>query len=194
MPDLFSWIARYYDRFAGQPDTTDLQRLLALPSGGRLLDLGGGTGRMSQELDAVQVVICDPAAGMVQMARRKGLLACQGPAERLPFATDTFDGVLVVDAFHHFAEQSLAVQEMLRVLRPAGRLVIVEPDIRRPLMPLLSWGERRLGMSSRMLTPQELGALVIAAGGEVLEVEEEMLSYRLVSSKDKIRTRAGING
>jgi demethylmenaquinone methyltransferase/2-methoxy-6-polyprenyl-1,4-benzoquinol methylase len=187
MPDPFSWIARYYDRFAGQPDTTDLQRLLALPSNGRLLDLGGGTGRMSQELDAGQVVICDPAAGMVQQARSKGLLACQGPAERLPFATDTFDGVLVVDAFHHFTEQPLAVREMLRVLRPAGRLVIIEPDIRRPLMPLLSWAERRLGMASRMLTPQELGALVIAVGGEVLAVEEELLSYRLVSSKNTRR-------
>jgi ubiquinone/menaquinone biosynthesis C-methylase UbiE len=181
MPDPFSWIARHYDRFAGRPDTTALRRLLALPSEGRLLDLGGGTGRMSQELDSVQVVICDAAAGMVQQARLKGLLACQGPAERLPFADSVFDGILVVDAFHHFSNQQRAIEEMLRVLRPAGRMVIVEPDIRRPLMPLLSWGERRLGMSSRMLPPLELGRLVTAAGGEVLAIEEEMFSYRLAA-------------
>jgi ubiquinone/menaquinone biosynthesis C-methylase UbiE len=183
MPDPFSWIARYYDRLAGQPDTTVFMRLLALPAGGRLLDLGGGTGRMSQRLDSIQVVICDLAIGMAQQARSKGLLACLGPAEHLPFVDGTFDGILVVDAFHHFQDQPLAVREMLRVLRPSGRVVIVEPDIRHTLMPLLSWGERRLGLSSRMLPPLELGKLVTAAGGEVLAVEEARLSYRLVASR-----------
>ena len=183
MPDPFSWVARYYDRFAGRPDTTALRRLLALPSGGRLLDLGGGTGRMSQGLDAAPVILCDPAAGMVEQARRKGLLACQGPAEQLPFADGAFDGVLVVDALHHFGDQPRAVREILRVLRPAGRLVIIEPDIRHPLMPLLSWGERRLGLSSHLLPPQALGALVAAAGGQVLAVEEEAFSYRLAAGK-----------
>lgn len=183
MPDPFSWIARYYDRFAGRPDTTALYRLLNLPPGGRLLDLGGGTGRMSEQAGGILAVICDAAAGMAQQARKKGLLACQGAAERLPFADGTLDGVLVVDAFHHFQDQPRAVREILRVLRPAGRAVIVEPDIRHPLMPLVSWGERRLGMSSRMLPPRALGALVTAAGGQVLAVEEDGPAYRLAAGR-----------
>jgi demethylmenaquinone methyltransferase/2-methoxy-6-polyprenyl-1,4-benzoquinol methylase len=183
MPDPFSTIARFYDRFAGRPDTAALQRLLALPPGGRLLDLGGGTGRISQTFADAQIVLCDLAPGMLQEARKKGLLACQGPAEALPFADAAFDAVLVVDAFHHFADQRRAVGEMLRVLRPAGRMVIVEPDIRRPFMPLLSWGERRLGMSSRMLPPEQLGALLAEMGGAVLAVEQQGFSYRLAATR-----------
>ncbi len=184
MADLFSCISRWYDRIFGMPDVSALRRLLALPAGGRLLDLGGGTGRISRELDSGWVIICDLAAGMVRQSRRKGLLACQGAAERLPFADGTFDGILVVDAFHHFHDQPPAVREMLRVLRPSGRLLIAEPNIRHPLMPLLSWSERLLGLSSRMLPPQELGALVVAAGGKVLAVEEGLLSYRLAATRD----------
>jgi demethylmenaquinone methyltransferase/2-methoxy-6-polyprenyl-1,4-benzoquinol methylase len=183
MADPFSRIARYYDRLFGLPDVLTMRRLVALPAGGRLLDLGGGTGRVSQAWPCASVVICDPADGMVEQSRRKGLVVCQGVAERLPFADCAFDGILVVDAFHHFRAQQPAVREMLRVLRPSGRLLIAEPDIRRPLMPLLSWGERRLGMSSKMLAPAALGALVTASGGEVLAVEEGPFSYLLAAAR-----------
>jgi ubiquinone/menaquinone biosynthesis C-methylase UbiE len=181
MPDPFSFISRFYDRFAGRPDPGPLQHLLALQPGQRLLDLGGGTGRLAQALD-VPAVICDLSAGMVQEAGRKGLAACRARAETLPFADRTFDGLLVVDAFHHFADQQQAAREMLRVLRPAGRLVMREPDIRRWLVRSISRGERLLGLTSRMLAPAELAALLVQQGGEVLSIGESGLSFYLVAT------------
>lgn len=181
MPNPFDLVARFYDFFAGRPSAEPwLQDLIAGP-GKRLLDLGGGTGRVSQRLAAGgTVVVCDLSPGMLAQARGKRLPACQGRAEALPFAAGVFDALLIVDAFHHFDDQQTAVAEMLRVLRPGGRLVLVEPNIRWPFMPLVSWGERLLGLHSRILPVGELAGLFAVHGGEVVERAENGLRVILV--------------
>lgn len=181
MPNPFDLVARFYDFFAGRPSAEPWLLDLAVGPGERLLDLGGGTGRVSQRLAAGGVVVvCDPSPGMLAQARRKGLPACLGRAEFLPFAAGAFDALLVVDAFHHFDDQQAAVAEMLRVLRPGGRLVLVEPNIHWPLMPLVSWGERLLGLRSRVLSLEELAGLFPVHGGEVVEKEGHGLRVVLV--------------
>lgn len=182
MPDPFSWIAPWYDILARFPDPAPLQRLLRLQAGQRLLDLGGGTGRLTQRLTGVEVVVCDLSAGMARQSQRKGLATCQGRAEALPFAGASFDAVLVADAFHHFSGQHEAAQEMLRVVRPGGRLVVIEPDIRHRAIRLVMRAERLLGMDSRLLPLDDLRALFSAAGGAVVAAEEEGLSVRLAIS------------
>jgi demethylmenaquinone methyltransferase/2-methoxy-6-polyprenyl-1,4-benzoquinol methylase len=189
MPDPFSRIARWYDALARIPDPAPLQRLLDLQAGQRLLDLGGGTGRMTQHLSGVKVIVCDLSAGMARQSHRKGLPTCQGRAEALPFGGAAFDAVLVVDAFHHFRDHREAAQEMLRVVRPEGRLVLVEPDIRRPFIRLVALGERLLGMDSRFFPLDEMRAMLGAAGGAVVSVEEERLSVRLVVRESSPPTR-----
>lgn len=174
LADLFGFVARFYDRFASRPQADSSLQDLAAARGQRLLDLGGGTGRMAQFLQAGGVVVvCDLSPGMLAQAQRKGLLACRGRAEALPFAPGAFDTLLVVDAFHHFADQEAAAREMLRVLRPDGRLMLIEPDMRWPLMPLVSLGERLLGLPSRILRPEELASLLSACGGQVAGVKGE---------------------
>lgn len=181
MPDLFNLIARWYDQLFHFLDTGPLLRLLDLAPGQRVLDVGGGTGRVAQTLEGVRVVVCDASAGMARQARHKGLLACRGCAERLPFADGAFDALLVVDAFHHFSGHGQAAREMLRVLRPGGRLVVEEPDIRQPTVRLIALGERLLGMGSRFLSLEELGVLFERAGGAVTATETgEKASVRLV--------------
>jgi SAM-dependent methyltransferase len=44
----------------------------------------------------------------------------------LPFATDTFDFVTCANSFHHYPHQDLAIAEMHRVLRPGGRLLVID--------------------------------------------------------------------
>ncbi|MGC8874158.1 MAG: class I SAM-dependent methyltransferase [Chloroflexia bacterium] len=172
MASLFDRAARLYDLLAHPPDPTPLLEMLGTPPGGRILDLGGGTGRVGQVLAGRHVTVCDLSGPMVQRARDKGLMSCQGRAEALPFASGTFDGVLVVDAFHHFAGQEAAAREMLRVVRPAGRVVVVEPDIRHAVVRLVALGERLLGMTSRMRPVEEMEALFRAAGGHVVAVQQ----------------------
>ena len=183
MPDLFDLTARWYERVFRFLDPGPLLERLALQPGERLLDLGGGTGRIAQHLDKARVVLCDPSAGMAREARRKGLSTCRGRAEALPFGEDVFDALLVVDAFHHFQEHQRAIEEMLRVLRPGGRIVIEEPDIRRPAVKLIALGERILGMGSRFFRPEELRTMVEAAGGEVVAGEVDGFNLRLTVRK-----------
>ena len=129
--DHFSWVAPHYERLFPLASVEPLLTFLAPEPGDRLLDVGGGTGRVAEHLaDRVaQVCILDPSPGMLAEGKRKRLCTAQGESERLPFEQDTFDRIIVVDTFHHLGDQAAAVQELLRVLAPSGRLVIQELDI-----------------------------------------------------------------
>src|SRR4029077_8982565 len=50
----------------------------------------------------------------------------QGDSERLPFADGSFDFVTCANSFHHYPHQDRAVAEMHRVLRPGGRLLLID--------------------------------------------------------------------
>jgi ubiquinone/menaquinone biosynthesis C-methylase UbiE len=54
------------------------------------------------------------------------VLPVQGDSERLPFASGSFDFVTCANSFHHYPRQDHAVVEMHRVLRPGGRLLIID--------------------------------------------------------------------
>jgi ubiquinone/menaquinone biosynthesis C-methylase UbiE len=157
--DHFSLLAPFYDHFFGRQDLTLLHSLLALPVAGRLLDAGGGTGRVSQTLQeqAGQIVITDESGAMLrQAAPKNGLMPLLSPAERLPFPNASFDRVLVVDAFHHFAHQQQTIAEFWRVLTPGGRLVIEEPNIETWPVKLIALGEKLALMRSHFFTAAKI--------------------------------------
>src|SRR5262249_59982154 len=52
----------------------------------------------------------------------------QGDSERLPFPDDAFDVVTCTHSFHHYPRQDQVVAEMYRVLRPGGRLLLIDGD------------------------------------------------------------------
>ncbi|MBM4430944.1 MAG: methyltransferase domain-containing protein [Chloroflexi bacterium] len=174
-PDLFDRVSQRYDRLFPYGGPQRLLPLLQMEPGLRLLDIGGGTGRVAETLRGqAQVLICDPSAGMLRQAQEKGLRACAGLAERLPFADGAFDRVLVVDAFHHFADHDRAAAELLRVLHPGGRLVMEEQDIRHTGIKWVALAERLLRMRSRFFSLPDLLRLFQAQGAAVLAVEEEV--------------------
>lgn len=167
MIDHFGILAPVYDYFIGPPDRERLQHLLRLPAAGALLDIGGGTGRVSQTLAGLvdTLVVSDESVAMLRQVRAKALCCpAAGAAERLPFATESFERVLVVDALHHFADQRRAVAEMVRVLRPGGRLVVEEPDLNRLPVRLVAIAEKMALMRSRFFYPHEIGRMVAACG------------------------------
>ena len=90
MLDHFGFIAPYYERVFGPPDPARLLSLLRLPAAGRLLDAGGGTGRVSSQLIPYvdELVVSDVSEKMLLQASQKG--HCQPTAahvELLPFPT-----------------------------------------------------------------------------------------------------------
>jgi SAM-dependent methyltransferase len=97
-----------------------------LPSAGRVLDLGCGTGRLSQRLVAggYDVVLLDASDAMLARAvPAVGAPAVLADAFALPFAAASFDAVAGLRIAFHFANVAGLVESVERVLRPGGRFV-----------------------------------------------------------------------
>jgi ubiquinone/menaquinone biosynthesis C-methylase UbiE len=165
--DHFDWLAPVYDRVMGPPDRERMQELLRLPSAGTLLDAGGGTGRVAAGLRPLvdSVVVIDLSRKMLRRAQAKGgLLPVRGVTERLPFRDESFDRVLVVDALHHFRDQRDAIRDLVRVLKPGGRLLIEEPDIHRLPVKLVAALEKLALMQSRFHPAETIREMIEAMG------------------------------
>ena len=107
--------------------------------GERILDLAAGTGTSSAPFARAGafVVPCDFSMGMlaVGLQRHPGLPFVAGDALRLPFADGAFDAVTISFGLRNTADPSAALEEMRRVVRPGGRLVVCEfsHPVLRPL-------------------------------------------------------------
>jgi ubiquinone/menaquinone biosynthesis C-methylase UbiE len=104
----------------------------------RILDIGCGTGafaaRLLERWPAAHVWGVDLSHGMLRTCverrteLRDHLHLVQANSERLPFKDNAFDAVTCTHSFHHYPRQALAVAEMQRVLRPSGKLLIIDGD------------------------------------------------------------------
>ena len=185
--DHFDLVARFYDRVFHFLGPERLMSLLQARPAERILDVGGGTGRVSQTFgDDHVMVVCDPSWGMLREARQKQMIACCGLAEHLPFADDAFHRIVMVDTFHHLHNQHVAAMEMMRVLCPGGRLVVEEPDIRRWPVKLAALGERLLLMRSRFYSTADLGRVFEEAGARIVTTQEGPdFNVRLAVEKER---------
>jgi ubiquinone/menaquinone biosynthesis C-methylase UbiE len=161
MFDHFDFLAPIYDRAIPFSRLELMLKMVDLPMDGLLLDAGGGTGRVASALrpHVRQAMVADFSPGMLVQASRKGLPALQTPAEHLPFAAGTFERIIMVDALHHVHNQAETIAELWRVLKPGGRLVIEEPDVRTLTVKLVALGEKLALMRSHFISPPKIVAL-----------------------------------
>lgn len=105
----------------------------AIGVGTRVLDLGCGTGDLSRDArrEGAEVVGVDPAARMLELAasRAPGCRFVRAYGENLPFAAGTFDAVLTGFALRNLSDVDAALRECARVLKPGGRIAILEVDV-----------------------------------------------------------------
>lgn len=141
MNDLMSaGLHRLWKRFAVQ--------LSGVVEGSRVLDVAGGTGDVARLLarragKTGQVWLTDVNADMLARGRDRlldaglALPAVRCDAEKLPYPADYFDCVSIAFGLRNMTRKDVALQEMLRVLRPGGRLLVLEfSQVWKPLKPL----------------------------------------------------------
>ena len=166
----FDVFAPVYDRLMWSADETALRKGLSCAERDveRCVEVGGGSGRAASEVGAT---VLDPAPGMLERAQGRGLETILASAESLPLSNGSVDAILVVDAFHHFADHEAALSEAARVLAPGGVVVICEFDRSTLRGRWLARGERLVGFDSRFFTAAELEAAIDRAGLDARPVE-----------------------
>lgn len=95
------------------------------------LEVGVGSGRFAAPL-GVQFGV-DPARGMLQLARRRGICVCQAMGERLPFPAGRFDFALLITVDPFVPDVLALLLELRRVLRPGGSVSVGLVDKDSPL-------------------------------------------------------------
>lgn len=107
--------------------------------GNRILDIAGGTGDLTRQFSRIvgptgEVVLADINASMLKVGRDKlldkgvagNVKFVQADAEKLPFPDNHFDVVTIAFGLRNVTHKEDAIASMLRVLKPGGRLLVLE--------------------------------------------------------------------
>jgi demethylmenaquinone methyltransferase/2-methoxy-6-polyprenyl-1,4-benzoquinol methylase len=137
-------VAAMFDRVAAKYDITNdvlafglthfwrkaTANAVAAKKGEKILDLAAGTGTSSLAFakSGATVIPCDFSLGMLQEGNKRSpqLNFSAGDALSLPFADETFDAVTISFGIRNVNNVDKALNEMLRVTKPGGRIVVCE--------------------------------------------------------------------
>ena len=169
------WPRRLSASMSGEPRERLLDSL-ELRGNETVVDAGSGSGfyslALAQRLPLGCVIAVDTSISMIrrleQSARgnfAKRIHAAVGNAQELPMASGVADASIAVAALHHLSEPSRSLREHLRVLRPAGRLAV------------LDWlskddGQQRHHHNHLPLTKQQMVDTLRGIGFEQVSVEQ----------------------
>jgi demethylmenaquinone methyltransferase/2-methoxy-6-polyprenyl-1,4-benzoquinol methylase len=183
----------------------------SLPPGGRLLDVGAGTGSLAlaalENDPTLRVTAADVTFQMMAVGRTRegtnGIFWAGADALHLPFPDATFDAVASAYLVRNVSIPEQAFEEQVRVVRPGGRVVCLDtspppPNVLRPLVliylrfgiPLLGHlitGHREayeyLPSSTRaFMNPETMAAVMARAGLKDVEHRRFMLGTQVVAS------------
>lgn len=129
--------AATYDRFTAKSEEQgmrDMRRRLIARAEGRVVEIGGGTGHNLAHYPAEvsTLTVTEPEPAMVRRLRDHAAerapfaTVLRAPAEDLPFDDDTFDVAVSTLVLCGVDDQERALRQLLRVLRPGGRLLFLE--------------------------------------------------------------------
>lgn len=150
------------------PDTIDpadgrleavRQWLTSLPAEAEVADVGCGRGRFLRHLQAgfpqAQLTGIDISLAMLD-GLPEGVAARQGSLLRIPAADGEFDGAFSVETLEHALLPEQAIAELCRVVRPGGRVLVIDKNLaKQPLSEHDPW--------ERWFTPEELGTWLAQA-------------------------------
>ena len=161
--------------------------------GERVIDIGAGMGAGAMRAAAcgAQVIAVEPTPFMRRVLtgrrmfsrRRPGVEVVDGTAERLPVDDGTIDAIWAVNTMHHWVDVERGVAEIARVLRPGGRLLLVDEVFTDPTHP----DHERFGAEHgpehhgfTLVEADDMGSLFRAAGLTDIEASNDRIAGRPV--------------
>ncbi|MBS1830341.1 MAG: class I SAM-dependent methyltransferase [Acidobacteria bacterium] len=181
-PTPLGEIRRSFDRASSDeehfPSTIDpriyhVQLLLEYfgdQASGCILDNGCGKGRFARVLHErhpqANIVAFDLSEAMLHYVP-EGIRPCSGTMTHLPFASDSFDCVYATESLEHAVAIDIAVAEMCRVLKPGGRLVIIDKNAEH-------WGRFKTPQWEKWFRREELEKLLRR---DCKDVSSRFISY-----------------
>jgi ubiquinone/menaquinone biosynthesis C-methylase UbiE len=136
----------------------------------RVLDVGCGKGRFARVLaeryPQASMVGFDLAEAMLRHVPA-GVRACAGSMTALPFPSETFDCAYATESLEHAVEIDVAIAEMCRVVRPGGRIVIIDKNAEQ-------WGRLKTPQWEKWFGRKELEKLL---GRHCSKVSSRPISY-----------------
>lgn len=188
-------MARWYDAMQAPMDWLGGRRRrhrVVQQARGRVLEVGIGTGlNIDFYRSGVQLFGLDPSRRMLERAAsRLPKEGCepafvQGDVERLPFPDDSFDTVVATCVFCSVNKSIRGLREVLRVLRPTGRVLLVEHV--RPRNPILGKIADIVSPITRRLMGPEVNRRteenVVASGLALLDVRREGVWREMIAGR-----------
>ena len=143
----------HFDEIAGAYDESIAEHVMAhltrrraelvcsLAAGGRVLDVGCGTGRLLASLpQEFEPTGADVSQAMLDKAQGQGVAVVKASGHSLPFADDSFDVVTTFAVLHHLIEPDRVramLKEMARVVKPSGAVVAWDHNPLNPYWRIL---------------------------------------------------------
>jgi SAM-dependent methyltransferase len=138
-------------------------RKLIPPTGERIIDIGGGYGRLADLYKGYkEIVLMDYSRSQLEDGQKrlgpKNILYVAANVYEMPFAPGSFDTGVIVRVLHHLADAPRALQSVQQILRP-GATLVMEYANRRNLKAILRYFLRRQTESPFDITPWEFQPL-----------------------------------
>ncbi len=155
-----------------------------VPTQAKILDLGAGTGMMSEFSykcrDDLSFIAVDPAENMLKYALPY-IKTQVASAEDLPFTEGSFDVVLMGESLHHFNNIDQALKEIVRVLKKEGKIFIYDFDVSTFLGKSICRGEKLLGEPGNFFVPEILKKK-LEDYGFIAEISKHRWRYTIVAT------------
>jgi ubiquinone/menaquinone biosynthesis C-methylase UbiE len=139
-------------------------------NGRRVLDVGCGKGRFArvvgERYPQAEIWALDLAEEMLRFVPA-GIHACAGSMTALPFATASFDAAYATESLEHAVEIDVAVAEICRIVKPGGRIAIIDKNAEQ-------WGRLKTPEWERWFSRKELERLL---RHHCREVSSRFISY-----------------
>ena len=151
-----------------------------------ILDLAGGTGFIANKISAKakKVVVLDESKKMLNIAKKyRNLELCNAKAQEIPYKNSFFNSVVCIDALHHIKDIDQTLDEIQRVLKKNGKVLIYEFHI-KGLLGILFWLFEKIYIdNSKFIKPDELRKKMKLKNFEGKIIKVSSIEYLYIGTK-----------